>query len=149
MKKITNYSIKKWNLMWKLWKIGLLDSPLNELATYCNYMANGHYNYLRRFKNDHVFKYNLFILKQYIPAKHIDHLLQAKEIYDSYKTKEEKKYLKEHEENIFASYDELYFDEVGFVENIILDKLRNGEYTGIPKIFIFNLNVLKYKIKRK
>ena len=70
--------------------------------------------------------------KLYLPKHHIDNLIEAKLIYDSYKTKEQKKYLKQNEEEIFQKYDEIYFDDVGFVESIIMDKLYNGDYRGFP-----------------
>lgn len=74
MKQITNIAIKAWRL-WKLWKVGMLKSPLNELLTYCNYMCNGHYSYLKQFKNEYLYNNHLRILKQYLPKHHVDNLI--------------------------------------------------------------------------
>lgn len=148
MKKITNSTIKYWNKMWKAWKRNRLGSPLNELVTFCNYAANGFYNYFIQFKNKYVLKYNLFILKQHLPENHYSNLIKAKELYDSYS---DKKALAKIEEEVFKQYDEIYFQDVGLIESIIFDKLYNGEVFSIPNVsFWINIRIKLLKIfKRK
>ena len=48
MREIENITYKRWIKMWELWKLGLLDSPLEELVTYDNYMSHGHYFYFEK-----------------------------------------------------------------------------------------------------
>ena len=50
-------------------------------------MANGNYAYFSHFKKEYQLKYNLFVLKDYLPEKHFNNLIVAKEIYDSYSNK--------------------------------------------------------------
>ena len=47
MRKMESYTYKRWNKMWRLWKRNKLDSPLNEVVTYDNYMAHGHLYYFQ------------------------------------------------------------------------------------------------------
>lgn len=148
MNKITNSAIKYWEKMWKAWKRNKLGSPLNELVTFCNYAANGFYNYFIQFKNEYVLKYNLFILKQHLPENHYNNLIKAKELYDFYS---DKKALAKIEEEVFKKYDEIFFQDVGLIESIIFDKLYNGEFECIPNAYRFikiKQLFIKQKIKR-
>lgn len=145
MKKITNSAIKYWDKMWKAWRRNKLGSPLNELATYCNYMANGHYAYFSQFKKEYQFKYNLFVLKDFLPEKHYNNLIDAREIYDTYPNKKE---LSKIEEMVFAKVDDIYFDNIGFVESIIFEKLNNGEFECIPNAYRF-IKIKQFFIKLK
>ena len=52
-------------------------------------MANGHYAYFSHFKKEYQFKYNLFVLNDFLPEKHYNNLIDAKEIYDTYPNKKE------------------------------------------------------------
>lgn len=147
MNKITNSAIKYWEKMWKAWKRNKLGSPLNELVTFCNYAANGFYNYFIHFKNEYVLKYNLFILKQHLPENHYNNLIKAKELYDFY---QDKKSLAKIEEEVFKQYDEIYFQDVGLIESIIFDKLYNGEYESIPcALFLTKIRLFFYRMKIK
>lgn len=143
MNKIENHAIKYWDKMWKAWKRNKLESPLNELATFCNYSSGGFYNYFIQFKNEYILKYNLFILKQHLPEEHYNNLIKAKELYDKH---QDKKALAKIEEELFEQYNDFYFKDVGIVESIILDKLYNGEVSSIPSVRFWNDLKLKIRI---
>lgn len=50
MRKMESYTYKKWNKMWRLQKFHKLHSPLEELVTYDNYMAQGHVYFFNALK---------------------------------------------------------------------------------------------------
>ena len=52
MRKMENLTYKRWKKMWRLWKYHKLDSPLEELVTYDNYMTHGHLCYFQHLKDD-------------------------------------------------------------------------------------------------
>lgn len=132
----TNIAVKQWGRMVRLWKLNHLDSPLNELFTYSNYMCDGHYSYFMRFKNTHSFNQHLDVLKEFLPEVHINNLIAAKKVFDSY---EDKRVLKEIEETVFEQYDVIYFQDVAFVERIIFDLLYNGEQIVFQKSRLYKL----------
>lgn len=140
MKTIVNTAVKQWDKMVKAWKHNNLATPLNELFTYCNYMANGHYSYLIQFKDESTYNQHLSVLREFLKDKYIDNLIEAKKIFDSYKDKKE---LKEIEEEVFKIQDESYFEDVGFVESIIFDRLYNGEQVGFQTTEIYKWFSLK------
>lgn len=74
-------------------------------------MANGNYAYFSHFKKEYQLKYNLFVLKDYLPEKHFNNLIVAKEIYDSYSNKKE---LSKVEEKVFTKVNDIYFDNISF-----------------------------------
>ena len=58
MRKMENLTYKRWKKMWRLWKYHKLDSPLEELVTYDNYMTHGHLCYFQHLKDDATIKTN-------------------------------------------------------------------------------------------
>ena len=50
-------------------------------------------------------------LKDYLPEKHFNNLIVAKEIYDSYSNKKE---LSKVEEKVFTKVNDIYFDNISF-----------------------------------
>jgi len=81
MRKMESYTYKRWNKMWRLWKRNKLDSPLNELVTYDNYMAHGHLYYFQYLRYENEIKRNIWVIKNYLSKEIYDNLLKAYEIY--------------------------------------------------------------------
>lgn len=81
MCKMESYTYKRWNKMWRLWKRNKLDSPLNELVTYDNYMEHGHLYYFQYLRYGNEIKRNIWVIKNYLSKEIYDNLLKAYEIY--------------------------------------------------------------------
>lgn len=110
MRKIESIIYRRWNKMWRLWRRGKLDSPLDELVTYYNAMSHGHAFYFKQFKGNglEVLRH-MGVIKQYIPEDHYNNIKEAYELFNSIKDKELTLF---EEEKAFLKYDEKYFVKV-------------------------------------
>ncbi len=101
--------------------MGKLDSPLDELVTYCNAMSHGHVFYFNQFKgNNSEMLRDMWIIKQYIPEEHYNNLKEAYELFESIKDKGLTPF---EEERAFLKNDEKYFLDNYFLHLIIWDLL--------------------------
>lgn len=123
MKKIENIIYKKWAKMLKLWKRNKLDSPLNELLTYDNYMAHGHLFYFKKVKLDSLINH-LNILKEYLSDMSYNNLINAYKIYINNKINIlNNNFTKLELENLFINVDENYYKNGFEVTKIIMNEL--------------------------
>ena len=63
MRRMESYTYMRWKKMWRLWKRHKLDSPLEELVTYDNYMAHGHLCYFEHLKDNSLIERHMLVLK--------------------------------------------------------------------------------------
>ena len=144
MRRMESYTYKKWNKMWGLWKSHRLDSPLEELVTYDNYMAHGHFEFFEALKNDVNIKRYMYVLKQYLSKEVYENLELAYKIYsDNKKIIHNKKIDNLELENIFMEVDEKYYEDTYELTKIIMQELA---YSSDIKITDFTD---KKKIIRK
>lgn len=144
MRKMENYTYKRWPKMWRLWKRHRLDSPLEELVTYDNYMTHGHLYYFQYLKKDYDIKRNIWIIKKYLSNEMIQNLDKAYQIYqDNLELINDKKLSDFELENLFMEVDEAFYDDSYEMTKIIMKEL--SDYTDI-KIFNFRK---KNKVIRK
>ena len=135
MRKMENYTYKRWTKMWRLWTHHRLNSPLEELVTYDNYMTHGHLYYFQYLKNDYDIKRNIWIIKKYLSNEMIQNLNKAYQIYqDNLELINNKKLSDLELENLFMEVDEAFYDDSYEMTKIIMKEL--SDYTDI-KIFNF------------
>lgn len=117
MRKIEGLTNKRWNKMWRLWRIRKLDSQLDELVTYYNAMCHGHVFYFKQFKGNSLeVLRHMWVIKQYIPEDHYNNLKEAYELYESIKDKGLTPF---EEEKAFLKNDEKHFLDDCFLHLII------------------------------
>lgn len=148
MRRMESYTYKKWNKMWRLWKAHRLDSPLEELVTYDNYMAHGHFKFFEALKNDVNIKRYMFVLKQYLSKEIYDNLELAYKIYNDNKIMIHSKKIDNLElENIFMEVDEKYYEDTYELTKIIMQELA---YSSDIKINDFkNRNKIIRKVRSR
>ena len=143
MRKMLSCTYKRWNKMWKLWKCHKLNSPLEELVTYDNYMCEGHYYYFKYLNNDINIRRHMFVLKEFLSKEVYDNLEKAFKLY-----KENESILRSNKmssmeiEELFLEVDEFFYDD-----SYELTKIIMREVSDSPDIEIFNIE--KYKIINK
>ena len=130
MRKMENLTYKRWKKMWRLWKYHKLDSPLEELVTYDNYMTHGHLCYFQHLKDDATIKRHMFVLKDFLSREFYENLEKAYKIYVDNKSKISSKKVSEFElEEMFMEVDEWYYDDSYEVLKLIMFELQ--EYCKI------------------
>lgn len=130
MRKMESYTYKRWNKMWRLWKRNKLDSPLNELVTYDNYMAHGHLYYFQYLRYENEIKRNIWVIKNYLSKEIYDNLLKAYEIYkDNLEIINNKKISDFEIEKLFMEVDEKFYEDAYELTKIIMIEL--SDFTNI------------------
>ena len=144
MRKMESYTYKRWNKMWRLWKRNKLDSPLNELVTYDNYMEHGHLYYFQYLRYENEIKRNIWVIKNYLSKARYDNLLKAFEIYkDNLEIINNKKISDFEIEKLFMEVDEKFYEDAYELTKIIMIEL--SDFTSIK---INNLKE-KWRIMKK
>ena len=59
-----------------------METPLEELVTYDNYMSHGHLEYFQYLKNDLEIKRNMWIIKKFLSQEIYTNLEKAYKIYN-------------------------------------------------------------------
>ena len=119
MRKMKNITYKKWNKMWRLWKLHRLDSPLEELLTYDNCMAHGHLEFFKTLKTDiNILRY-MFVLKEFLSTEVYANLQSAYKIYNDNKDIIYSGKLDE----LFLEVDEKYYEDTYELTKIIMEEL--------------------------
>lgn len=146
MRKMENYTYKRWNKMWRLWKRHRLDSPLEELVTYDNYMTHGHFYYFQYLNRDIEIKRNMWILKEYLPKEMYENLENAYQLYKDNINKINSDKLDELQlEKLFYEVDDKFYEDAYELTKIIMIEL--SDYTSI-KINNFKSKLITYKLMK-
>lgn len=124
MRKMESCTYKKWNKMWRLWKLHRLDSPLEELLTYDNCMAHGHLEFFKTLKIDiNILRY-MFVLKEFLSKEVFENLESAYKIYkDNIEKINSGKLDKLELEDLFIEVDEKYYEDTYELTKIIMEEL--------------------------
>ena len=135
MRKMESYTYKKWNKMWRLWKLHRLDTPLEELVTYDNCMTHGHLEFFKTLKNDiNIIRYML-VLKKFLSKEVYENLESAYKIYNDNKDIINSGKLDEVElEDMFMEVDEKYYEDTYQLTKIIMEEIA---YSSDIKIINF------------
>ncbi len=144
MRKMENYTYIKWNKMWRLWKRHKLETPLEELVTYDNYMAHGHLEYFKYLKNDLEIKRNMWIIKKFLSKEIYANLEKAYKLYNDNLSLINNNQLDEFElEKLFMKVDEKFYEDAYEMTKIIM-----REVSDCPYIKVYNFRE-KYNVLRK
>ena len=149
MRKMESCTYKKWNKMWRLWKLHRLDSPLEELVTYDNYMAHGHLKFFKTLKTDiNILRY-MFVLKEFLSTEVYENLQSAYKIYNDNKEIIYSGKLDEFElEELFLEVDEKYYEDTYELTKIIMEELAYNSNIRLNN-FIERNKVLRKVRSRK
>jgi len=124
MRKMESYTYMRWKKMWRLWKRCKLDSPLEELVTYDNYMAHGHYYFFNALKNEINIKRYMFVLKEFLSKDVYENLENAYKIYvENLSIIKSGKLDEVGLENLFMEVDEKYYEDTYELTKIIMQEL--------------------------
>ena len=124
MRKMESYTYMRWKKMWRLWKRHKLDSPLEELVTYDNYMAHGHYYFFIAIKNEINIKRYMFVLKEFLSKDVYENLENAYKIYvENLSIIKSGKLDEVGLENLFMEVDEKYYEDTYELTKIIMQEL--------------------------
>jgi len=124
MRKMESYTYMRWKKMWRLWKRHKLDSPLEELVTYDNYMAHGHYYFFNALKNEINIKRYMFVLKEFLSKDVYENLENAYKIYvENLSIIKSGKLDEVGLENLFMEVDEKYYEDTYELTKIIMQEL--------------------------
>ena len=149
MRKMESYTYMRWKKMWRLWKRHKLDSPLEELVTYDNYMAHGHLCYFEHLKDNSLIERHMFILKDFLTVDFYKNLEKAYKIYIDNKSEiVSKKYSEFELEDIFMEVDDWYYNDSYEVLKLIMIELQDYHKIKITN-FIDRIKIAKEIIKRK
>lgn len=136
MRKMESYTYKRWSKMWRLWTRNKLNTPLDELVTYDNYMTHGHLYYFQYLKNDYDIKRNMWIIKKFLSEEMSNNLDKAYKIYQDNLSDINSKKISDFElEELFMDVDEAYYNDSYEMTKIIMKEL--SDCTDI-KIYNFN-----------
>ncbi len=129
MRRVEKNNYKKWDKMWLLWKLHRLDSPLDELITYDNCMAHGHYYFFKSLKTDSEIKRHIFVMTDSLPEDYIENLKKAYRIYTDNKIEiDSGKFDIMELEDLFLEVDEFFYRDAYKVLSIIMTELETTKY---------------------
>lgn len=150
MRKMESYTYMRWKKMWRLWKRHKLDSPLEELVTYDNYMAHGHLCYFEHLKDNSLIERHMLVLKEYIPESFYSNLNKAYMIYKDIQLKREHKEFTDFDlEEIFMEVDEWYYEDSYEILKIIMAELQDYHKIKIHNFFERQKAIRKLKLRKK
>ena len=149
MRKMESYTYMRWKKMWRLWKHHKLDSPLEELVTYDNYMAHGHLCYFEHLKDNSLIERHMLVLKEYIPESFYNNLNKAYMIYKDIQLKSEYKEFTDFDlEEIFMEVDEWYYEDSYEILKIIMTELQGYHKIKIHDFFERQKVIRKVKLRK-
>lgn len=149
MRKMESYTYKKWNKMWRLWKLHRLHSPLEELVTYDNYMAHGHYYFFNALKNEINIKRYMFVLKEFLSKDVYENLENAYKIYvENLSIIKSGKLDEVGLENLFMEVDEKYYEDTYELTKIIMQELAYSSDIVFQDFKNKNKVIKKMKLER-
>ena len=110
----------------KIWETKKLDSPLDELITYDNYMSHGHFYYFNKLNTEDIIIKNIYLLKECLSDELYNNLLSAYDLYKKCMNSNNIQELSNLElEKIFMKVDEKYYENYFNVLIIIIENLEN------------------------